>query len=171
MGQELAISLKDQSSAMQFLTFTLGQDVYGVDILKVREIRGWESIREIPGTPGFIKGVLDLRGSIVPIIDLRMRFDLAAVEYHPTTVIIVLSLDSSGEGQASNMGVVVDSVSDVLSLEGEDIKAAPRLGSHIRTDFIRGMVSREDSMIMLVDSEKLLDSEEFGLLDQLQQDD
>lgn len=155
---------------MQFLTFTLGKDVYGVDILKVREIRGWENIREIPGTPKFIKGVLDLRGSIVPIIDLRMRFGTSKAEYLPTTVIIVLSLGQGQDTEITNMGVVVDTVSDVLSLELGEIKPAPKLGSKIKTDFIRGMVSREDSMILLIDSDKLIDAEEFGLIDQIQQE-
>jgi len=144
----------------EFLTFTLGTESYGVDILKVKEIRGWEKLRELHDTPSFVKGVLDLRGSIVPIVDLRIRFRLESVDYNPTTVIIVLSVDDSD----NMMGVVVDSVSDVLAVKQEEIKSSPSLGSKINTDYVIGMVSKQDYMVMLLDSEKLLDTEDFDVL-------
>ena len=152
------------NSKLEFLTFTLGNENYGVDILKVREIRGWEKIRELHDTPDFVKGVLDLRGSIVPIIDLRIRFQAETVEYTVTTVIIVLAV---GE-QDGMMGIVVDSVSDVLAVNPNDIKNTPSLGSKINTDYIHGMVSNDEQMVMLLESDKLLDTEEFEVLSNLE---
>jgi len=163
MSDENEISeLKDR---LEFLTFTLGLEDYGLDILKVKEIRGWESIRELHNTPAYIKGVLDLRGSIVPIIDLRIRFNLENIEYLSTTVIIVLTV---GDDDKNMMGVVVDAVSDVLSLTRDEIKVAPSLGSKINTDYVIGMVTKDENMIMLLDSERLLDSEEFETLSELE---
>ncbi len=152
------------NSKLEFLTFTLGEENYGVDILKVREIRGWEKIRELHDTPDFVKGVLDLRGSIVPIIDLRIRFQIEKVEYTATTVIIVLAV---GERDGM-MGIVVDSVSDVLAVYQNDIKKTPGLGSKINTDYIHGMVSNDEQMVMLLESDKLLNTEEFEVLSDLE---
>lgn len=155
---------QSHSSNMEFLTFTLGSENYGVDILKVREIRGWEKIRELHDTPDYVKGVLDLRGSIVPIIDLRIRFNIANYEYKSTTVIIVLTAGNDG----GLMGIVVDSVSDVLAVSQADIKPTPSLGSKINTDYIHGMVTTDDHMVMLVESNKLLDTEAFEVLSNLE---
>ncbi len=140
----------------EYLTFILGDEQYGVDILKVKEIRGWENLREMHDVPDYVKGVLDFRGVIIPIIDLRIRFGIDQVEYLPTTVIIVLAA-----GDDNMMGIVVDSVSDVLSVKNSDMKAAPSLGSHINTDYVVGMVTQEDGMIMLVDSDQLVDTEQL----------
>ncbi|MDH5353977.1 MAG: chemotaxis protein CheW [Gammaproteobacteria bacterium] len=155
---------RDTSPNLEFLTFTLGQENYGVDILTVREIRGWEKIRELHDTPVFVKGVLDLRGSIVPIIDLRIRFNVDNYEYNATTVIIVLAIEDGG----GMMGVVVDSVSDVLSVNPADIKKTPSLGSKINTDYVRGMITVDENMVMLVETGKLLDTETFDVLSKLE---
>ena len=160
--QNQADNLKEH---LEFLTFTLGVEDYGLDILKVKEIRGWEKIRELHNTPNYIKGVLDLRGKIVPIVDLRIRFNLEMAEYSPTTVIIVLTI---GDNNDQMMGIVVDAVSDVLAITRDDIKKAPSLGSKINTDYVMGMVTKEDHMVMLVDSERLLDSEEFESLAEME---
>ncbi|MBL7003790.1 MAG: chemotaxis protein CheW [Gammaproteobacteria bacterium] len=154
--------MSDHIKRQEFLTFTLGEEDYGIDILKVKEIRGWEKIRELHNTPDFIKGVLDLRGSIIPIIDLRVRFSLKSFDYISTTVIIVLSV---GEHM---MGIVVDAVSDVLAVKKDEIKKTPSLGSKINTDYLLGMVTRDDGMVMLVNSEKLLDTEEFEVLSDIE---
>ncbi len=144
----------------QYLTFVLGDDVYGVDILQVQEIRGWEAPLTIPDTPEYVKGVANLRGQIVPIIDLRIRFNLPHVEYSSTTVTIVLSVQAE---QDHVMGIVVDAVSDVLQVSTSEIGNPPRLGSNINTSFMRGVVSR-DRMIMLLDANTLLDPEAFEQL-------
>lgn len=155
----------EQARSGQYLSFTLGGEDYGVDILKVQEIRGWETVRPLPDTPDFVKGVLDLRGVIVPIIDLRNRFHLPECEYTPTTVIIVLAVDYEGERRI--MGAVVDGVSDVLDVGGKDIRAAPNLGTNINTRYIRGMVTLEERMVILLDVDKLLNPEELGLPEEL----
>ena len=147
----------NQKTSQEYLTFTLGEEQYGVDILKVKEIRGWETLREIHDVPDYIKGVLDFRGVIVPIVDLRVRFGIENIEYLDTTVIIVLSTDND----SSMMGIVVDSVSDVLSVKQSDMKQAPSLGSKINTNYILGIVSTDEGMIMLVDSEMLIDKEQL----------
>ena len=143
----------------EFLTFTLGEEKYGVDVLKVREIRGWEKIRELHDTPKYVKGVLDLRGSIVPIVDLRIRFNISDYEYKPTTVIIIISLQNGGL-----MGAVVDSVSDVLGIKPDQIKESPNLGTKINTRYILGMATIDNAMVMLVDADRLLNAEEFEVL-------
>ncbi|WP_305908323.1 chemotaxis protein CheW [Methylomarinum sp. Ch1-1] len=143
----------------QFLTFEIAGEVYGVDILKVQEIRGWEPVREIPNTPAFIKGALNLRGSIVPIVDLRERFKMDRTDYSPMTVVIVLCVEH--QSGTSVMGIVADSVSDVLDVNAVDIKEAPNLGSHIDTRYMRGMYVIEDKMVLLLNVAKLLNPEEF----------
>ena len=149
----------------QFLTFELAGESYGVEILKVQEIRGWEPVREIPNTPGFIKGALNLRGSIVPIIDLRERFAMEKTEYSPVTVVIVLCVENM---QGSNvMGIVADAVSDVLDINVADIKDSPNLGSKIDTRYMRGMHVGKKQMVMLLDVDKLLDAEEFDGINDL----
>ena len=148
--------MANPDSVREYLTFILDEEQYGVDILRVKEIRGWETLREMHDVPDYVKGVLDFRGVIIPIIDLRIRFGISKVEYLPTTVIIVLA---STDDQM--MGIVVDSVSDVLSVKNSEMKQAPSLGSRINTDYVIGMVSQQDGMIMLVDSDKLVDTEQL----------
>ncbi len=163
MSSEAAIDI--ELEVEQFLTFELAGEAYGVDILKVQEIRGWESVREIPNTPDYIKGALNLRGTIVPIIDLRERFNMEKMEYSATTVVIVLVIESS---QGRNvMGIVADAVSDVLDIHGNDIKNSPSLGTKIDTRYMRGMFVGKKQMVMLLDVDKLLDSEEFEAISDL----
>ncbi len=154
---------KSENPVEQFLTFDLAGEAYGIEILKVQEIRGWESIRKIPNTPSYIKGALNLRGSIVPIIDLRERFGMDTVEYTPMTVVIVMSIHTENKGD-SIMGIVADAVSDVLDIKLSDIKDSPNLGSTINTRYIRGMYVAKKNMILLLDVDKLLNPEEFGEL-------
>lgn len=149
----------------QFLTFQLAGEAYGVEILKVQEIRGWEAVRIIPNTPDFIKGVLNLRGSVVPIVDLRERFSLERTEYSPKTVVIVLCVDK-GAGQFV-MGIVADAVSDVLDIQTGDIKQSPNFGSKINTRYMRGMHVYKQKMIMLLDVDKLLNPDEVESIDGL----
>lgn len=148
--------------ANQFLSFTLGKDDYGVDILQVQEIRGWEEVRKIPNTPDYIKGVMNLRSSVVPIVDLRIRFGLNNIEYKPTTVIIMLSVALAGEQRV--MGVVVDAVSDVIDVNKDDIKKAPDFGTTVDTKYINGMVMVGDRMVILLNTDKLLNPQELSAL-------
>lgn len=156
-----------ESQTEQFLTFELAGEAYGIEILKVQEIRGWEPVRKLPNTPDFVKGALNLRGSIVPIIDLRERFHMPKVEYTPTTVVIVMCLDTATTG-AAVMGIVADAVSDVLDINLADIREAPNLGSKINTHYMRGMYVGKNGMVMLLDVDKLLNPEEFVDIIELQ---
>ena len=143
----------DDHSA-QYMTFTLAEEVYGVDILRVQEIRGWESVTRIPNAPNYVKGVINLRGAIVPIFDLRERFNLLIQEYTKDTVVIVLRVSTANNTRI--MGVVVDAVSDVLSAKAAEIGATPDFGGTVSTEFISGLASAGDKMIMLLDVDKLL---------------
>jgi len=142
-------------SMLQFLSFTLGDEEYGVDILRVQEIRSWEPVSRIPNVPSYEKGVVNLRGAIVPIIDLRERFGLGYLQYTPLTVVVVLQIQTE-EGRTRVMGVVVDSVSDVIDVDKKTIQNAPNFGTKVSTEFINGLASVNERMVMLLDVEKLL---------------
>ena len=143
-----------KSGLQQVLTFVLGSETYGVDILRVQEIRGWSSVTKIPHAPAHVLGVLNLRGSIVPIVDMRMQFNLERAEYTAVTVIIVLSVQSR-KGKR-DFGVVVDGVSDVVNVDDSQVKAAPDLGSREATEHIRGLMPVADRMVVLLDIDKLI---------------
>lgn len=145
----------------QVLTFVLGKETYGVDILRVQEIRGFSAVTKIPHAPPHVLGVLNLRGSIVPIVDLRMRFSLDRAEYTAVTVIIVVSVMSSAGRR--DFGVVVDGVSDVVDVDTEEVKAAPDLGGRGATDYIRGLVPVADRMVVLLDIDRLIGTDIAGL--------
>ena len=140
---------------LQFLSFTLGDEEYGVDILRVQEIRSWEPVSRIPNVPSYEKGVVNLRGAIVPIIDLRERFGLGHLQYSSLTVVVVLQMLTE-KGQTRVMGVVVDSVSDVIDVNKKTIQNAPNFGTKVSTEFINGLASVNERMVMLLDVEKLL---------------
>jgi purine-binding chemotaxis protein CheW len=155
---------KDAAAAAgshQVLTFTLGEETYGVDILRVQEIRGWSPVTRIPQTPAHVLGVLNLRGSIVPIVDLRMRFNLERAEYTPLTVIIVLSVESSAGRR--DFGLVVDGVSDVIDVNAGDVKPAPEMGKHVSTEFIEGLAAVSGRMVMLLDIDQLIGGDIAGV--------
>jgi purine-binding chemotaxis protein CheW len=149
----------------QFLSFSLGKEEYGVDILRVQEIRGWEEVRELPKSPDYIKGVLNLRDQVVPIIDLRVRFGLDQVEYKPTTVIVVLSVFRDGKSHV--VGAVVDAVSDVLDVDRDELRAAPDLGTTVDTRYINGMFMLDTRMLILLNVDKLLDPNELASISKL----
>ncbi|HEC16546.1 MAG TPA: chemotaxis protein CheW [Sedimenticola sp.] len=142
----------------QYLTFSLADEEYGVDILRVQEIRGWETVTRVPNAPSYVKGVLNLRGSIVPIFDLRERFNLARQAYTKDTVVVVLRVTAAGGMRI--MGVVVDAVSDVLNASDDGITSTPDFGGSVATEFISGLVSAGGKMIMLLDVDRLLSQDE-----------
>ncbi len=146
--------------ANEFLTFRLGGEEYGMEILKVQEIRGYDSITQIANAPEFIKGVVNLRGIIVPIIDMRIKFRLGEANYDQFTVVIILNV----AGRV--MGIVVDGVSDVISLETEQMRPTPGFGSVIDTEYIMGLGTVDERMLILIDIEKLMGSDDMGLIDQ-----
>ncbi|MER0214728.1 MAG: chemotaxis protein CheW [Nitrosomonas sp.] len=145
-------------AANEFLTFRLGGEEYGIDILKVQEIRCYDAITQIANSPGYIKGVINLRGIIVPIVDMRIKFNLAHASYDQFTVVIILTV----AGRV--MGIVVDGVSDVITLENEQMRQAPGLGSVIETEFIMGLGAVGERMLILIDIEKLMSGSDMGLI-------
>lgn len=151
----------------QYLTFIMAGEEYGVDILAVQEIRGWESATPLPNAPPHIKGVINLRGTIVPIVDLRQCFGMDAIEYTAITVVIVLKVNTD-EGHRV-MGIVVDAVSDVYALAEGDMRSAPDLGTSMSTEVIKGLVDVDNKMVILLDIDQLLTLEELPNLSSLKE--
>ncbi len=149
---------ESNAAANQYLTFIMANEEYGVDILCVQEIRGWETATPLPNAPPHIKGVINLRGTIVPIIDLRQCFGLDGIEYTAITVVIVLKVNH--KDTIRTMGIVVDAVSDVYSLSQHEMRDAPDLGSAVNTEFIRGLVNVDEKMVILLDIDQLLTLED-----------
>jgi purine-binding chemotaxis protein CheW len=151
----------DAQGAVEALAFTLGNEEYGINILKVQEIRGYDTVTQIANAPDYIKGVINLRGIIVPIIDMRIKFSLGQPTYDQFTVVIILNI---GERV---VGMVVDSVSDVITLKPEQIKPAPDMGSALKTDHLIGLGTIDERMVILVDIDKLMSSAEMGLIEKI----
>ncbi|MGC3979919.1 MAG: chemotaxis protein CheW [Steroidobacteraceae bacterium] len=151
------VSGQASENAKQMLTFVLGDETYGVDILRVQEIRGWSPVTRIPQSPRHVLGVLNLRGSIVPIVDLRMRLNFESAEYTAITVIIVLSIEAAAGRR--DVGVVVDAVSDVVNVQSDAVKPAPELGSQVNTDYIQGLATIAERMVMLLDIDRLISAD------------
>ena len=161
MATETITANTSGTAGGEYLTFTLGKEEYGMDILKVQEIRGYDAVTAIANTPAFIKGVINLRGIIVPIIDLRIKFNLGKVDYNELTVVIILSLNKRV------VGVVVDSVSDVLTLKPDQIKAAPSLSTSLDTRYIMGLGTVDQRMLILIDIERLMTGKDMELVDEV----
>ena len=147
-----------KEATREVLVFVLGTEEYGVDILKVQEIRGCDKVKPIPRAPAYLKGVMNLRGIVVPVVDLRVKFDLAEARYDDFTVMVVLRIS----GRV--IGVVVDAVADVVQLAAGDIKPPPQLGSIVDGSYIAGLATPGERMVLLLDIEKLLSSGELNLL-------
>lgn len=144
----------NQEDIQQFLTFIMDEEEYGVDILTVQEIRGWEEITAIPNAPVFVKGAINLRGTIVPIIDLRLRFGLTSVKYGPLTVIIVVKVELKVGSKI--MGLVVDAVSDVYSIGQQQAKGLPDISKSDNAEFVHGLVNVGEKMVVLLHLERVL---------------
>jgi purine-binding chemotaxis protein CheW len=161
-------TIKDWSRTMQhnyneaeMLAFTLGEEEYCINLLKVQEIRGYDTVTRIANAPDFIKGVLNLRGIIVPIVDMRIKFDVGTSTYDALTVVIILNIG------ARVIGMVVDSVSDVITLRPEQIKPAPEMGTALNIDYLIGLGTIDERMLILVDIDQLMSSEDIGLMEKL----
>jgi purine-binding chemotaxis protein CheW len=159
VSPETAPAASTQPSG-ECLTFTLGKEEYGIEILKVQEIRGYEAVTRIANAPEFIKGVVNLRGTIVPIVDMRIKFNLGSPEYNEFTVVIILNV----AGRV--VGMVVDGVSDVIQLSSEQIRPAPDFSSSFDTQYITGLGTLENRMLILVDIEKLMSGSDMALIEQ-----
>ncbi len=162
----------EQSDEAQYLTFILGGEEYGVDILRVQEINGWEPPTLLPNTPDFVKGVINLRGAIVPIIDLRIRFGLDEVRYDESTVVIVLHVRQQGDEEGSGdggekikvIGVVVDAVSDVSNVDAAAIRPAPDFRGVISSDYVSGLATVKETMLVVLDVDRMIND---GVMEQL----
>jgi purine-binding chemotaxis protein CheW len=148
-------------NGLEFLAFCLGSEEYGIDIQKVREIRGYDAVTHIANSPEFIKGVVNLRGIIVPIIDMRIKFNLGTPTYDQFTVVIILNIAER------LMGIVVDSVSDVITLAADQIKPAPDMGAALGSNHMIGLGVIDQRMLILMDIDQLMSSSEMGLIEQL----
>jgi purine-binding chemotaxis protein CheW len=147
----------------KYLTFTLADEAYGIGILKIREIIGMMPITSVPLTPPFVKGVINLRGKVIPVVDLRLRFDMEAAEYSERTCIIVVEIE--GQAGTIQIGIVVDAVSEVLNIKAEDIEETPTFGVKLHTEYILGMAKMERSVKILLDIDRVLNSEEVIVLE------
>jgi purine-binding chemotaxis protein CheW len=156
---QTSLHTADKGGADEYLAFTLGGEEYGINILRVQEIRGYEPVTRIANAPAFIKGVVNLRGTIVPVVDMRIKLGLGEPTYDPLTVVIILNLG----GRV--VGMVVDSVSDVTTLSAEQLKPAPDISTSFDSDFLIGLGTLGDRMLILVDIDKLMSSSGMGLLD------
>ncbi len=166
---QVAGNLTQSESEKEFkelLTFFLAGEEYGVEILRVQEIKGWDSVTNIPNTPDYIRGVINIRGSIVPIIDMRLRFNLEMKEYDATTVVIVLNVLNSGSSNRT-MGVVVDAVSDVYNVPIDDVKASPDFGTAVDTEFVTGLATIDEKMIIVLDIDHMLNAAELAVVDKI----
>lgn len=161
MGKILEHTFEDaDGEGGQYLTFILADEEYGVEILRVQEIRGWTKVTPMPNQPSYLRGVINLRGNIVPIIDLRERFGIESMEYGATTVVIVIRVES--EDTERIMGIVVDAVSEVYTVNDSDRQPPPDLGNAIGEQFVNGLVSVDEKMVILLDVDLLLNE---GALD------
>jgi purine-binding chemotaxis protein CheW len=155
-----AAAAADAGSEREYLTFRLGNEEYGIDILKVQEIRGCDAVTAIANAPAFIKGVINLRGINDPIVDLRIKFGVGSAHYDQFTVVIILNIGKRV------VGVVVDSVSDVLTLTSQQVKAAPEFATTLNTEYITGLGTVDERMLILVDIERLMSSADMALMDE-----
>lgn len=164
MTDGTAGTVSEDEENREFLTFFLAGEEYGVDILRVQEIKGWDSVTNIPNTPEYIRGVINLRGTIVPIIDMRLRFNLEKKEYDATTVVIVLKVQNEGKPDRT-MGVVVDAVSEVYNVPLNDIKPSPDFGTAVDTEFVTGLATVGEVMVIILDIDHMLNAAELAVLD------
>ena len=166
---ELADKMDQAVKAMtdregKYLTFTLANEEYGIGILKIKEIIGMMPITTVPRTPEFVKGVINLRGKVIPVVDLRLRFGMEAIDYTERTCIIVVEV--AAQSGTVMIGIVVDSVSEVLNIKGDDIENTPTFGTKLNTDYIQGMAKMDGSVKILLDIDQILSAQEVTLLEQ-----
>jgi len=147
----------------KYLTFSLADEEYGIGILKIKEIIGMMPITSVPQTPEFVKGVINLRGKVIPVVDLRLRFGMDSIDYTERTCIIVVEI--AGPSGTVMIGIVVDAVSEVLNIKGDDIEETPTFGTKLNTDYIFGMAKMEGAVKILLDIDRVLSSEEIVLLE------
>ena len=156
------MSVAEITDTRQYLTFKLGDEIFATDVSKVREVLDFTTITKIPRTPEFMSGVINLRGNVVPVVDLRLCFDMSKTVKTVNTCIVVVEMLL--EGETTVIGALADSVEEVIDLEPDQIQPPPKIGTRIRTDFIKGMGKRDNQFIMILDIDKVFSSDEIGAL-------
>ncbi len=156
-----ALATKAKTKGGKFLTFVLNNEVYGIEILKVREIIGIMDVTNVPQTPDYMKGVINLRGKVIPVIDLRLKFSMPEEEQTSETCTIVVEVDSA------SIGLIVDSVSEVMEISGDEIEDAPQFGQGIDTNFITGLGKTKETIVILLDIAKVLSAEELAMVEEI----
>lgn len=156
------MSVNEITEARQYLTFKLGNEIFGIDVAKVREVLDFTGITKIPRTPDFMSGVINLRGSVVPVVDLRLCFQMSKTERTRNTCIVVVEVLL--EGESTVIGALADSVEEVIDLEPDQIQPAPKIGTQIRTDFIKGMGKRDSEFIMILEIDRVFSAEELSVV-------
>ena len=146
----------------QYLTFQLGEEVFAIDVANVREILEFTTVTSVPKMPEYMRGVINLRGSVVPVVDMRQKFGMSRTEKTINTCIVVVEV--TYEDEDIIMGALVDAVQEVFELEAGNIEPAPRIGTHVRTEFIKGMGKRDDRFIIILDSSKVFSAEDLGMI-------
>ncbi len=158
------MSVSEITETRQYLTFKLGNEIFATDVAKVREVLDFTTITEIPRTPDFMSGVINLRGTVVPVVDLRLCLEMSKIEKTRNTCIVVVEVVLDNESTV--IGVLADSVEEVIDLEPEHIQPPPRIGTHIRTDFIKGMGKRDAQFVMILDIDRVFSAEELAAVSQ-----
>ncbi len=156
-----AVATKTKATEGKFLTFVLNDEVYGIEILKVREIIGLMDITNVPQTPDYMKGVINLRGKVIPVIDLRLKFSMPEGVHTQETCTIVVEVDNT------SIGIIVDNVSEVMEIKGDEIENAPQFGRGIDTDFIMGLGKTKETIVILLDIAKVLSAEEMAIVEEM----
>jgi purine-binding chemotaxis protein CheW len=159
---EAAMAATETTDTFQYLTFKLAEEVYALDIAKVREVLDFTTATRVPGTPDFMRGVINLRGNVVPVVDLRLKFGMNATEKTVSTCVIIVEVNVDGEPVV--LGALADSVQEVLDLDNGQIAPAPKIGTKLRTDFIRGMGKQQDHFIIILDLDKVFSLEELTMV-------
>lgn len=152
--------MSEPAESTQYLTFTLGEEVFAVDVARVREILELTTITQVPQVPPYMRGVINLRGSVVPVIDMRLKFGMSATEKTVNTCIIVVEVQM--EGETIVLGALADSVQEVIEMEGGQIEPAPHIGTHLNTEFIRGMGKHDERFVMILDIDRVFSSDELA---------
>ncbi len=154
------MSVEGVNETSQYLTFKLDDEVFGLEIVKVREVLDFTTVTRVPQTPPFMRGVINLRGGVVPVVDMRLKFGLAQAEKTVNTCIIIVEIDLDGE--TTVLGALADSVQEVLELDPDQIEPAPKIGTRLKTEFIRGMGKRDEQFIIILDIDRVFSSDELA---------
>ncbi len=156
------MSIAEIKETTQHLTFKLDEEVFATDISTVREVLEYTTVTKVPQTPDFMKGVINLRGGVVPVVDLRLKFGMSEAEKTVNTCVIIVEV--SVDGESAVLGALADSVQEVLDLEADQIEPAPKIGTRLKTEFIKGMGKRDDQFIMILDINKVFSSDELAIV-------